>query len=196
MNFFNMPYMNQAVASDPTSSWQIRLKGKAYKAINDRLAYYADHVELSDGGCDFPTQLGIGGVVGSKFTWPKNNPNVKEDYLLTPEKERLYKHWVGLYNAKMLSTGDYLNLYDIAWDKPETHVIAKNGRMYYAFYADEWQGGAIELRGLDPGEALHGLRVHGRKARLLPARRSRSLHPARVRRELPDRSDSERTVNR
>ena len=153
MNFFNLPYMNQAVASDPTSSWQIRLKGKAYKAINDRLAYYADHVELSDGGCDFPTQLGIGGVVGSKFTWPKNNPNVKEDYLLTPEKERLYKHWVGLYNAKMLSTGDYLNLYDIAWDKPEGHVIAKEGRMYYAFYADEWQGGAIELRGLDPAKS-------------------------------------------
>lgn len=150
MNFFNLPYMNQAVASDPTSSWQIRLKGKAYKAIAPHMAYYADHVELSDGGLDFPTQLGIGGVVGSKFTWPKNNPHVKEDYRLTPAKEALYKKWLNLYNEKMLPTGDYLNLYDIAWDKPETHVIRKEGRMYYAFYADEWTGGEIALRGLDP----------------------------------------------
>ncbi|MCM1150604.1 MAG: alpha-galactosidase [Alistipes sp.] len=153
MNFFNLPYMNQAVASDPTSSWQIRLKGKAYKAINQRMAYYADHVELSDGGLDFPTQIGIGGVVGSKFTWPRNNPHVKEDYRLTPAKEALYKKWVALYNEKMLPKGDYLNLYDIAWDKPETHVIRKDGSMYYAFYADEWKGGEIALRGLDPNLA-------------------------------------------
>lgn len=153
MNFFNLPYMNQAVASDPTSSWQIRLKGKAYKAINDRLAYYADHVELSDGGCDFATQLGIGGVLGSKFTWPRNNPDVKEDFLLTPEKEAVYRKWVSLYNEKMLSTGDYLNLYDIGWDKPETHVIEKQGHLYYAFYADRWQGDPITLRGLDPSRS-------------------------------------------
>ena len=150
INFFNLPYMNQAVASDPTSSWQIRLKGKAYKAINDRLAYYADHVELSEGGCDFATQLGIGGVLGSKFTWPRNNPNVQEDFLLTPEREAVFKKWLTLYNEKMLSTGNYLNLYDIVWDKPETHVIEKEGRMYYAFYADQWQGDPITLRGLDP----------------------------------------------
>lgn len=150
MNFFNLPWMNQAVASDPTSSRQIRQKGKAYKAIDERLAYYADHVELSDGGCDFATQLGIGGVPGSKFTWPRNNPDVKEDYRLTPEKEPVYKKWIALYNEKRLSTGDYLNLYDIAWDLPEAHVIRKDGRMYYAFYAEAWKGGEIELRGLDP----------------------------------------------
>lgn len=150
INFFNLPYMNQAVASDPTSSWQIRLKGKAYKAIAPRMAYYADHVELSDGGIDFPSQLGIGGVVGSKFTWPKNNPDVKADYRLTPAKEEIYKKWLRLYIEKMLPAGDYLNLYDIAWDKPETHVIRKDGRLYYAFYADQWRGGEITLRGLDP----------------------------------------------
>lgn len=151
MNFYNIPYMNQAVASDPTSSWQIRLKGKAYKAMAPQTAYYADHVELSDGGNDFPTQIGIGGVLGTKFTWPKNNPDVKGDYLLTPEKEQQLKKWLQIYNDKMLSTGEYLNLYDLGWDRPETHVISKQGRIYYAFYADEWQGGAITLRGLEPG---------------------------------------------
>ena len=34
----------------------------------------------------------------------------------------------------MLSKGEYLNLYDIAFDFPEGHAIKKNGSMYYAFY--------------------------------------------------------------
>lgn len=149
INYFMIPFMNQAVSSDPKSSWQIRHKGKAYRAINDRLAYYADHIELSDNGDDFGTQIGIGAVIGSKFTYPKDNPNVKRSYLLTPEKETLYKKWVGIYNDKMISTGEYLNLYDIAYDKPEAHVLEKGGKMYYAFYADEWDGEEIELRGLE-----------------------------------------------
>lgn len=153
MNFFNMPYMNQAVSSDPLSSWQIRLKGKVYRAIFDEIAYYADHVELSDNGDDFPTQIGIGAVVGSKFTWPKDNPHVKKSYLLTPEKETLYKKWVGIYNDKMLSKGNYRgDLYDLTYDLPESHAIEKDGKMYYAFYADEWSGDPIELRGLDKGQ--------------------------------------------
>ena len=150
MNFFLTPHMNQAVASDPTSSAQIRMKRKVYGAMCPDMAYYADHIELSDEANDFGTQIGIGGVIGSKFTWPKPNPNVKGDgYLLTPEKEALLKKWVGIYNDKKLSTGEYLNLYDIRFDLPETHVISKNGAMYYAFYAEQWNGESIELRGLD-----------------------------------------------
>src|SRR5690606_31250049 len=53
MSFFNMASMNQAVASDPMSSWQIRLKGKTYKALMPHIAYYGDHVELSDNKDDF-----------------------------------------------------------------------------------------------------------------------------------------------
>ncbi len=149
INYFMIPFMNQAVSSDPTSSWQIRHKAKTYRAITNKLAYYADHVELSDNGNDFATQIGIGGVIGSKFTYPKDNPNVSKSYVLTPEKEKFYKKWVNIYNDKMISTGTYLNLYDIAYDKPETHVLNKNGKMYYAFYADEWKGEPIELRGLE-----------------------------------------------
>ena len=150
MNYFLTPHMNQAVASDPTSSAQIRMKRKVYGAMVPDMAYYADHIELSDDENDYGTQIGIGGVIGSKFTWPKKNPNVKGDgYLLTPEKEALLKKWVAIYNDKMLSKGDYLNLYDIRFDVPETHVISKDGAMYYAFYAEEWNGDQIELRGLD-----------------------------------------------
>ena len=149
INFFMIPYFNQAVSSDPLTSLQVRQKGKVYRAINDQLAYYADHIELSDNGNDFGTQIGIGGVIGSKFTWPKDNPDVEESYLLTPEKEVLYKKWVTLYNDKMISSGSYLNLYDMAYDKPEAHVLAKNGKLYYAFYASQWNGEPVELRGLD-----------------------------------------------
>jgi alpha-galactosidase len=47
----------------------------------------------------------------------------------------------------MLCEGNYMNLYDIVYDKPESHVIQKGDQLYYAFYADKWQG-PIELRGL------------------------------------------------
>lgn len=152
-NFFNTPYINQAVASDPTSSAQIRMKRRAFAAMCPNLAYYADHVELSDGGLDFASQVGVGGVIGSKFTWPEPNPHATENggSLLTQEKEDLLRKWVPIYNEKMLSKGDYLPLYDYGFDKPEAHVIWKDGAMYYAFYAPSWNGKPIELRGLEPG---------------------------------------------
>ncbi len=154
MSFYNMPYMNQAVSSDPTSSWQIRLKGKVYKAIIGKTAYYGDHVELSDNGNDFASSFGIGAVLGTKFTYPKDNPNAETSYLLTPEKEIIWKKWFKLYNEKMLSKEDYLgNLYDIGFDKPEAHVIKKGDTLYYAFYADKWDGD-IELKGLKKGNYL------------------------------------------
>ncbi len=153
VNFYNLQGMNQAVSSDPTSSWQIRLKGKVYRALNPELAYYGDHVELSDNGNDFATSFGVGAVLGTKFTWPKDNPYAEASYLLTPEKEKVWKNWFGLYNKMMLSKGKYLgNLYDIGFDKPETHVIKKDGVLYYAFYARQWEG-KITLKGLDKNKA-------------------------------------------
>lgn len=150
VSFFNIPSMNQAVSSDPTSSFQIRHKGKTYKAINQGLAYYGDHVELSDNKDDFGTQFGIGSVLGTKFTWPEN-PAKPNSNLLTSEKELTWKKWFSLYNSKMLSREPYLGeLYDIGYDKPETHVIQKGDTLFYAFYADEWNG-EIEFRGLKEG---------------------------------------------
>ena len=155
VNFFNLPYMNQAVASDPTYSAQIRMKRMAYAAMCPDLAYYADHVELSDGGLDFASQVGVGGVIGTKFTWPKVNPDAKESggSLLTPEKEALLRKWVPIYSEKMLSRGTYLNLYTYGTDLPEAHVISKDGALYYAFYAPSWDGQPIELRGLEKGRS-------------------------------------------
>lgn len=149
--FHNMPSMNQAVASDPGSSWQVRLKGKTIKALMGPAAAYAgDHVELSDRGNDFASTVGIGAVVSTKFTWPRD-PKPKDSFLLTAEKEAEWRKWIALYNAKRLPQGRYLGeLYDIGFDRPETHAIEKDGRLYYAFYAAQWSG-PVELRGLGKG---------------------------------------------
>ena len=153
---YNLPYTNKTVSSDPESSWQIRHKGYILRAIAPKTAYYGDHIELSDGRDDWPTQLGIGSVIGTKFTWPEDNPYVKgpEKCLLTPEKEEVMKNAIKIYNEKMLSLGEYVpGLYDIGFDYPETHAIAKDGNMYYAFYAKEAPVSKVELRGLEPGKS-------------------------------------------
>ena len=173
VNYFLVPEINQAVASDPMSSRQVRMKRKAYAAMAPELAYYGDHVELTDGGNDFASQIGTGSVIGTKFTWPKDNPNWKEGpFLLTPEKEALIRKWMKIYKENNLARGEYLNLYTWGYDYPEAHVIRQNGAMYYAFYVDPIapEGamdpahvdaatvpvpsykGTLELRGLEPGK--------------------------------------------
>ncbi|SMD32838.1 alpha-galactosidase [Reichenbachiella faecimaris] len=156
MSFYNMVSMNQAVASDPNSLWQIRHRGKTYKALIPQTAYYADHVEQvkTDGkfNTNFATALGVGAVLGTKFTWPKDNPNTKQgQYVLTPEKELIWKKWFALYDKMMLSKEGYLgNLYDIGYDLPETHVIKKGDYLYFSFYNENWSG-PVEFRGLATG---------------------------------------------
>jgi len=148
-SFFTMPFMNMSVASDPGSSWQVRSKGKTLKALmGDSAAYFGDHVEMSDGGDDFASTVGIGGVVGTNFIWPVGSGKDK-NLNLTLQKEKIWGHWIKVYKDKMLSRGKYLgNLYDIGFDKPEAHAIRRDGKMYYAFYAAQWNE-EVELRGLD-----------------------------------------------
>ncbi len=148
-SFYLMSWMDQPVSSDPLSSWQIRLKGKTYKALmGPQTAYYGDHVELSDGGIDFASTIGIGGVIGSKFTWP--NDRLEHDKnLLTEKKELSWNQWMGLYLHYMLPLGEYKgHVYDIGFDKPEGHLIKKGNNYYFAFYSDNWNG-QVELRGLE-----------------------------------------------
>ncbi|MBS0365856.1 MAG: alpha-galactosidase [Proteobacteria bacterium] len=150
-SFFDFSSVNQVPASDPESSWQVRLKGKTLKALMGGAAPFAgDHVELSDGGDDFASTVGIGAVVSTKFTWPRD-PKPRDSFLLTPQREALWRKWIGLYNERMLPQGNYRGeLYDIGFDKPEGHVVEKSGRLYYAFYARHWHG-PIALRGLKSG---------------------------------------------
>ncbi len=151
-SFFLMPYMNETVASDPHNSWMIRQKAKTLRALTGpKILFYGDHVELSDDKSDFASTIGVGGSIGTKFVYPPGvHMNTETgDISLTPEKEKTWKKWIDIYNANMLSKGIYRGeLYDIGFDKPETHAIQKDKTMYYAFYAPEFNGD-VELRGLE-----------------------------------------------
>ena len=148
-SFFTMPHFNMSVASDPTSSFQVRSKAKTLKALmGDNVPYFGDHVELSDGGNDFASTMGVGGVVGTQFVLPSLvTKHGKSD--LTPAREKDFEKWLHIYREKMLSRGQYLGqLYDIGFDVPETHAIRKGQTMYYAFFANQWKG-IVDLRGLE-----------------------------------------------
>jgi alpha-galactosidase len=147
-SFFTMPHFNMSVASDPESSFQIRSKGKTLKALmGDNIPYFGDHVELSDGAIDFASTVGVGGVVGTQFVLP-NLVKKRSSSDLTPQREKVFEEWLRIYKDKMLSRGVYLgDLYDIGFDRPETHAIRKGEEIYYAFFARHWSG-PIELRGL------------------------------------------------
>ena len=148
-SFFTMPHFNMSVASDPESSFQVRSKGKTIKGLmGDDVPYFGDHVELSDNHDDFASTLGIGGVVGTQFVLP-SLVTKHGIFDLTPEHEKSFQKWLELYRDKGLSRGQYLGtLYDIGFDLPEAHVIRKDKKMYYAFFAQNWKG-TLELRGLD-----------------------------------------------
>jgi alpha-galactosidase len=162
-NYAWLPYLDQAVTADPVGSRQVRLRIKMLKALlGPEAAVYGDHVELTeikfrgdeelDLGQDFASTIGAGGVVGTKFVWP--DPGKFREAVLTPAKEAHWKKWIDIYNTQMLSRGVFLDLYTYGFDVPEAYAIAKDGKMYYAFFApdgtERWAG-TIELRGLEPG---------------------------------------------
>ncbi len=160
---YKFPFYNQQVTADPTSSDQVRARIKMYRALFGRdAAPHGDHVELSTGpdkgmewreahepGKDFASTLAVGGIITSKFTelgpddvvrtW-ENNKGIRSEW----------EKWYALNRKVRLYEGEYLNLYDIAWDSPEMHVVAKGDTLYYAAFAESFSG-QIQLRGLKPG---------------------------------------------
>jgi len=52
----------------------------------------------------------------------------------------------------MLSKGEFRDLYVTGYDVPEAYAIAKDGKMYYAFFAPANWKGEVDLRGLKPGK--------------------------------------------
>jgi alpha-galactosidase len=154
---------DQAVTADPVGSVQVRRRIKMYKALlGPEAPVYGDHVELTrvvgldsvekDLGRDFASTVGLGGVVGTKFTWPPDASQF-QDARLTADKDAIWRKWIAIYNQKMLSSGSFRDLYVYGYDSPEGYAIEKDGRMYYAFFTDKPQMHAerIELRGLGRG---------------------------------------------
>jgi alpha-galactosidase len=163
-SLYNLPFVNQPVAADPKNGWQVRHRAKTYKALlGGTVPFNGDHVELTNRTWDesvgrsvvharedFASTVGVGGVIATKFTLP-GIPQPDSSLALTPEKERYWRLWLDVYNRERLSQGEYINLYDIAFDVPETHVVRKGDTLYYAFYADSGFHGSVSLRGLGKG---------------------------------------------
>lgn len=156
-HFVWLPHLDQVVTADPVGALQVRRRVKLLKALmGSRFAVYADHVELTrveadekETGRDFASALGTGAVIGTKFTWPGPTRSLKQGTLrqLDPDSERHWKRWLSLARRKPLARGEYLNLYDLAFDRPETHVVRQGGRLHYAFYARGSFSGRVTFRG-------------------------------------------------
>jgi alpha-galactosidase len=158
---YNLPYVTIPVASDPVNGWQVRYRAKVYKAmLGDTVPYCGDHVELTNhlwdevlhelrvtGEADFSSTIGVGGVPATKFTAP-GIAQPDSSLILDGSKEQRWKNWLDIYRRERLSSGEYRNFYDIAYDKPETHVVVRGDTVYFALYANGKFSGKIQLRGL------------------------------------------------
>lgn len=87
---------------------------------------------------------------GSKFTALADNPS-DEQRGKHVAISGLWRHWFDLYGKLKLYEGTYLNLYDIGWDLPETHVVTRGDSFYYGIFAQGFSG-KVELRGLEQGK--------------------------------------------
>ncbi len=146
---FKMPYYNLANASDPVNLLQVRRRIKVEKAFRGPSfavgdCYQIPMHEWEGWSCpeSFESALGTGAQATTLYS------------RLTDAQRADWRSWFGLYRKLDLSRGEYLNLYDLAWDKPEAHVVKKGERLYYGFFAERWSRATpLTLRGLEPGRA-------------------------------------------
>ena len=142
-SFFNLPYLNMVVASDPQSSWQVRLKGKTLKALlgdrtrllrrprRDERGRHRLRLDLRRRRRD-RHQLRLAGRPGARRT-QKLLADARARAALGEVDEAL--------RGEAPRQGEYLGgLYDIGFDRPEAHVVRKGDALYYAFFAKSFDG--------------------------------------------------------
>jgi alpha-galactosidase len=126
----------------------VRRRAKIYRALKgDSSPYSSDFIDLDVGNLHFPVSLvnAIGcGAVPQSFYGKSPSDSVMN----------IYNKLFAIYDAEMVSKAAYLNLYDMNFDKPETHVFRKKEGnkdvFYYSFFADDttWSG-VVTFRGLE-----------------------------------------------
>ena len=150
-SFFTMPYLNMVVASDPESSWQVRLKGKTLKALlGDGVAYFGDFVELSDRRRGFRLdarsrrrrghQLRVAGRAGQEGQEAPAHTRAGEGVGLLGQALPAEAALPGRVPRRPSTTS--------ASTSPRRTPIRKGDALYYAFFADGFRG-KVELRGLE-----------------------------------------------
>jgi alpha-galactosidase len=144
---YNMPFYDIASASDPVNTFEVRSRIKLEKAIRGGTFAVGDCYQV-------PIQEWYGSSVPESFENAiGTGAQLTTFYVhLDDRQEALWNRWFHEYPQLGLSRAEYINLYDIAFDKPEIHVVRKGPEMYYGIFADAWpHTKPIELRGLDKG---------------------------------------------
>lgn len=142
---YNMPYYPLANASDPVNAAQVRQRVKLEKAIRGPTFCVGDCYQV-------PLDQWKGFSVPESFeTAMGTGAQLTTFYAQLSEPQRAkWTRWFRLANELRLSSGEYLNLYDIAFDEPEIHVVRKGKDLFYGIFADVWPPDRpIELRGLE-----------------------------------------------
>jgi alpha-galactosidase len=142
---YNMPWYFIANASDPVNTAQTRRRIKVEKAIRGP--------EFCVGECyQVPLQEWKGSSVPESFESTLGTGAQLTTFFakLTDRQRPVWERWFQLYRELGLSSAEYLNLYDIAFDKPEVHAVRKGDELFYGIFADVWPiSRPIELRGLN-----------------------------------------------
>ncbi len=141
---YAMPYYDIASASDPVNLVQTRRRIKVEKAIHSPTFAVGDCYQVPDDEWSgfsvpqaFESAIGTGAQVTTFYTD------------LDSAQHWHWNRWFKEYNRLKLSSAEYINLYDLAFDKPEIHVVKKGGSFFYGIYANLWsKTDTIELRGL------------------------------------------------
>lgn len=144
---YNMPYYDIASASDPINLLQTRRRIKVEKAIHGSSFAVGDCYQVPDDEWSgfsvpqaFESAIGTGAQVTTFYTD------------LDSVQSQHWNRWFKDYTKLKLSSSQYVNLYDLAYDSPEVHVVKKGDEIFYGIYADLWsKTDTIELRGLRPG---------------------------------------------
>jgi alpha-galactosidase len=144
---YNMPWYPIANASDPVNTAQVRRRVKVEKAIRGPQFCVGDcyQVPLQEWkGSSVPESFESAMGTGAQLTTFYSS--------LTEAQQASWRRWFQLYRKLGLSSGEYLNLYDIAFDKPEVHVVKKGEELFYGIFAEVWPvSRQITLRGLEKG---------------------------------------------
>ena len=142
---YNMPYYDIANASDPVNTFEVRSRIKVEKAIRGGTFAVGDCYQV-------PIHEWTGASVPESFESAIGTGAQLTTFYahLEDRQKALWNRWFHEYRDLGLSQAEYVNLYDLAFDKPEVHVVRKGQEMYYGIFADVWsRRRPIELRGLD-----------------------------------------------
>ncbi|HUV65063.1 MAG TPA: hypothetical protein VMW24_14295 [Sedimentisphaerales bacterium] len=146
--------------ADQASEKQARWKQKLYKAI------FGPNRVLLDDHSDVKY---LSGRHGTWYLGPVSGLAMGSvlETAIGPGYDYKSRHYDDIFAAyhreKLPEGGEYLNLYNVIHDKPECHVVRKDSKLYFGFFADKFDG-TLELRGLKEGVRYRVVDyVHGRE---------------------------------